>query len=331
MQPDPLDAVVGELELRLERAHQFVEVVGAPVDRLEDHRHAVTLLHVAGQALQRRHGGLGVARRCRAREDLGVAIDGAGRVADPVGQDLGQAQRRRVLVGPERLAIEAGVQVVGQVRPAAGLRQQALQFRCRRTVGRVDLQRLAQRADGAVGVVQLLLVELGAAAQERHAGRRIHRAPRLLVDELAQLRPSAPALERRLQELRRLAVVRPCVVEAPVQLLGLGPLSEPEVEDLGSAPNDLQDGRLLRQLAVEVVGQERRRVLPAIQLVGQAQERLAGLALGRRLLEDLAVPAERAVEVLQLLLVEARDPPGPGLALPGVLDLQQADLAYLDQ
>ena len=53
--------------------------------------------------------------------------------------------------------------------------------------------------------------------------------------------------------------------------------------------------------------------------------------LGGRLLEDLAVPAQRAVVVLELLLVEARDALGPGHALRRVLDLQQADLADADQ
>ena len=327
----PLGPVVGRFELRVERADQLVEIAAAPVDRLEDHRHAGALVGVVGHPLEGADRRRRVARGGRAGEDLGVAIDGAGGVADPVGQDLRQAQRGGVLVGAQRLAVEAGVQVIGQVRPAAGLRQQSFQLGGRLAIGRIDLQRLAQRPDGAVRVIELLFVQLGAAAQERDARRGVRRPAGLLVDELAQLRPGPPALERRFVELRRRAIVGARVEEAPVVLLRLGALSQAQIEDLGGPAHDVEHRRLFVQLAVEVAGEQARRVLPAIELVGQAQERLGGLPLRRRLLEDLPVPAKRAVEVLQLLFVEPRDPLGPAEPFGRILDLQQANLANLDE
>ena len=103
------------------------------------------------------------------------------------------------------------------------------------------------------------------------------------------------------------------------------------VEDLRRAAHDVQHRRLLAQLALQVARQQARQVLPAIQLVGQPHQLLQAEALGRRLLEHLAVPAQRAVVVFQLLLVEARDPLGPREPLRRLLDLQQANLADLDQ
>ncbi len=327
----PLDAVVRRLELRVERADQLVEISGPPVDRLEDHRHAVALVGVVGHPLEGADRRRRVPRRRRPRKDLGVAIDGARGVTDPAGQDLRQAQRRRVLVGADRLAIEAGVEVIGQVRPAPRLGEQPLELRRRLAIGRVDLQRLAQRPHRTPGVVELLLVQLGAAAEQRHPRRRIGRPARLLVDQLAQLHPGAPALEGRLVELRRGAIIGAGVKETPVVLLRLGALAEPQVEDLRGAAHDVEHRRLLAQLSVEIVGEQAGGVRPAIEPVRQAQERLRGLPLGRRLLEDLAIPAKRAVEVLQLLLVKAGDPLRPGEPLGRVLHLQQANLANLDE
>ena len=93
---------------------------------------------------------------------------------------------------------------------------------------------LAQRPDRAAAAVQLLLVELGAPAQQASFCRRIDGAPGLLVDQLAQLLPGAPALERPLEQLRDLAIVGARVEQAPVVLLRLRPLRRGAViEDLG--------------------------------------------------------------------------------------------------
>ena len=143
--------------------------------------------------------------------------------------------------------------------------------------------------------------------------------------------PGAPAFQGGLEQLRDLAIVGARVEQPAIKLLRLGPLSQPVVEDLRRAAHDVDHRRLLAQLALQVVRQQARQVLPAIQLVGQPNELFQAEALGRRFLEHLAVPAQGAVVVLQLLLVEARDPLGPRQALRGLLDLQQANLADLDQ
>ena len=190
-------------QLRLQRADQLVEIARPPVDRLEDHRHAVALVGVAGQPLEGADRRRRVARGRRAREDLGVAIDGARGVADPIRQDRppGAAWPRPCPGRPARdRGWRSGDRPDRASGPACDSRRSSSAAALR--IGRIDLQRLAQRPDGAVGVVQLLLVELGAAAEQRHPGRGIDRPAGLLVDELAQIAPGAPALERRFVELR---------------------------------------------------------------------------------------------------------------------------------
>ena len=213
--------------------------------------------------------------------------------------------------------------------PLTGLRQQPFQLRDRAPVAGLDLERFAQRTDRAIEIVQVLLVELGAPAQEGQLRARVDRPSGLLVDQLAQLLPGAPALQRPLVELRHLAVVGARIEEPAVVLLRLGALSQLVIEDLGGPADDVEDGRLLAELTLEVTGQQAGRVLPAIELAGEAQELLAAQALGRRLLKHLAVPAQRALVVLELLLEEARDPLRPGEPLGRLLHLQEPDLPIL--
>ena len=221
--------------------------------------------------------------------------------------------------------------MIGQLVPLTLGGQQALQLRGGAAVRGIDVHRLAQRPDRAVVAVQLLFVELRAPAQQRQLRRRFDGAPGLFVDQLAQLLPGAPALQRALEKLRDVAIVGARVEQTPVMLLRLGPLSQTEVEDLRGPADDVEDRGVLAQLALQVTREQAGQVLPAIQLVGQANQLLQAETLGRRLLEHLAVPAQRAVVVLQLLLVEAGDALGPRQPLGGLLDLDQANLADLDQ
>ena len=143
-------------------------------------------------------------------------------------------------------------QVIGQLVPLPLGAEQALQLRGGAAIRRIDVHRLAQRPDRAAAAVQLLLVQLRAAAQQRQLRRRVDGAPRLLVDQLAQLLPRAPALQRRLEQLRDVAIVGARVEQAAVVLLRLGPLAQTVVEDLRGAADDVEHRRLLAQLALEV-------------------------------------------------------------------------------
>ena len=180
--------------------------------------------------------------------------------------------------------------------------------------------------------VQPLLVELGAAAQQRQLRRRIDGAPGLLVDQLAQLQPGAPALQRALEQLRDLAIVG-ARVEQPAVVLAPPRAAVPGARSKISAVRRTMSSTagLLAELALQVVASRLARSCQRSSLSASRMQLLQAEALGRRLLEHLAVPAQGAVVVLQLLLVEARDALGPRQALRGLLDLQQADLADLDQ
>ena len=158
----------------------------------------------------------------------------------------------------------------------------------------LDLQRLAQGPHGAVRVVELLLVELGAAAEERHPRRRYRGAPRLLVDELAQIAPGTPALERRFVELHRRLVVGPRVEQAAVVLLGPPRACQLMIE-ISAVRRTMSSTAGSGELAVEVAGEQARGVRPAIELIGQAKQRVGAGPLGGRLLKDLAVPARNAL------------------------------------
>src|SRR6185369_2493468 len=173
--------------------------------------------------------------------------------------------------------------------------------------------------------------EPDAAAQERLLDRGLDGARGLLVVELAQLEPRLPALERALEELAAVAVVGVRVVEPPVVLARLLAVVEAPIEDLRRLARDLQHLGPVAELAGQVAGEQVGHVLPAIELAREAQELLRRQTLGGRLLEHAPVPAQRAVVVLELLLVEARDALGPGHALVRILDLQEADLPDLDQ
>ena len=215
---------------------------------------------VAGQRLQRRDG---VRLSGRPFQDLGVAIDRRRDVVELLVKDPGQPQPDGVGLARVADAVQRRREVLGQLVPLPLGAEQAFQLRGRAAIRGIDVHRLAQRPDRAPAAVQLLLIQLRAPAQQRQLRRRIDRAPRLLVDQLAQLLPGAPALQRRLEQLRRIAIVRTRVEQAPVVLLGLGPLSQPVIEDLRGPADDVDDRRLLAQLALEVIRQQARQVVPS--------------------------------------------------------------------
>ena len=258
--PHPLRPIVDGFELGVERPDQLAEVPRPPVDGLEDHGDAVAFPAPGGQPFERRDR---IALGGRALQDLGVTIDGRRRVPDLALEDLRETQRHRVALRSLLDPVETRAEQVRQVVPLARRREQAFELGGGDAVLRIDLERLPQRSDCPIPVVETLLVQLGAPPQERAARRRLHRAPCPLVAELPQLAPRAPALQGRLVEMRHLRIVGARVEQTPVVLLRLGPLAELEIEDLGGAPDDLEHRRLLPELAFEVAGEENGDVLPA--------------------------------------------------------------------
>ena len=224
--------------------------------------------------------------------------------------------------------------MIGEILPAIVEAQEALHLvgrgRNRPIVG-IEIDDLAQSPQRAIGIIQLLLVEERAPAQQRLLGLDLDGSTRLLVQELTQLDPLAPSLEGPLEEGRGLGIVGSGVVEPAIVGPGLGVAIEAKVEDFGGSPHDLEDRRRALQRAGQGLGQKHGHFAPAAQALRHAQHLIEVELLDGILLEDPPIPLESALVVLELLFVEPGDALGQGQALGGIVDLLQANLGDADQ
>ena len=302
-----------------------------PVDGLQHLGHPGALLRRREQVLQ---GGDGVLVRRAALQHLGVALHGRAGILQLLLEHLRQAQRQCVALRVVRGPPELRLQVIGQVLPALVGAEQALHLvggGGRRAVIGVKIDDLAQRLQGAIGVAQPLLVDERAATQQRLLGLEVGGPARLLVQKLAQLQPLFPALERPLEQGRGLGIPATGVVEPPIERARFRAAVQVHVVDLGGAPHDLQHRRRILQRSRQGVGQQDPDLAPPPQAAAQAQELLQVDPLGGVLLENLAVPLQRAVVVLELLLIKAGDALGQRQPLRRIIHLLQPDLGDVNQ
>ena len=279
-----------------------------PVDRLQDHRDAVPLGRRARQRLQRRDR---LRLSGRPLQHLGVTIDRRGDVVQLA--RAGSAARRSLTASPSRAfgeAVERRRQVIGQLVPLLLGAQQPLQLarRSPRSAGSTSI------ASRSVPIARPRLSSFSSSSfalrrSSASFARRVDGAPGLLVNQLAQLLPGPPALQRPLEQLRRRRDRRGARRTAGGST-SPPPADDPAlVEDLRGPAHDVEHRRAPRPARPRDSSASRlARSCQRSELVGQANQLLQAEALGRRLLEDLAVPAQGAVVVLQLLLEEARDP-----------------------
>ena len=186
-----------ELELRVERAHQLAEVARPPVDGLEDDGDAVALCPAARHPLERRDG-VPLRPACAAgprRSDRRPRPDV---VRAP---SRGSCASRSVTAsrsGVSVIAVDPRGQQIGEIVPLRRRRRAGARAPRRRR-GPPDRPRAPRAAsrwrDRDRRAAPRRAWRSGEAAPTCAAG--IDRAPRLLVDQLAQLAPRAPALERR--------------------------------------------------------------------------------------------------------------------------------------
>ena len=234
-------------------ATSFAEIARPPVDRLQDDGDAVRSTSPAASA-----SSAATACGCPGvrSQHVGVAIDGRDHVIQ-LGSYWIRARRNRAASRFARIAdaIEGGGQQIGQLVPLAPPRPAAAPAP-RRSPDRWDRRSIASRSVpiARLRLVELLLVELRAPAQEREASppdRRRARPPRRTSSrssDQAPQRSSAVSNSCATCAIVGARVVQPPVVASPPP----GARAQPVVEDLRGAAHDVQHRRVLAQLALEV-------------------------------------------------------------------------------
>src|SRR5262249_14693680 len=132
------------------------------------------------------------------------------------------------------------------------------------------------------------------------------RLERLLVG-LDEREPALPADEHRIELGERVLVVGDRAEDAPVRRARLLDVAEAPIVDVAERARDLQGRRPVAGLVVEELLVDEGEAVPALEDGGQPDELIADGAVVGVLAEHLAVPAERALQVLELLLVQTGD------------------------
>ena len=323
-----------ERQLGVEHHHQLLPPVAVPVDRLEHAERALAARLADRQPLERRQRAL----RRLGGQDLLVLIERAVEVAGVLLEHLGQRQPAGDLVGLAGRALDPIAEQVGEVVPALEAAVQPLERvgralvvePGRQAVGQIDHR--APRVDRARQIDQALLehrrlARVQIAAQGVVAADRDH-----VVVDPDQRRPLLVPPEQRLGPRQQR---QPIVVDrrgrrqrAPVGRAARPGGVEAAVVDRRGGDRQLAQVRRVAGVVVEDALVGGGQAGPVAAHRRQPVQLVADVRIARVLGQLPRVPAERAVEILELLLVEPRDAadqidPRVGLALAVELHLVQ--------
>ena len=280
-------AALGEAGLHLEGAHEAVPRPGGAVHGLQrlDHRRGEG--RIAEHRLEGPHGSL---LRSLVAHDLTQDVDGRGAVAEALVLDLGEAELQllaRAVVREGHLLRE----VLRERRPAAEARVRAIERGERHGVGGVAVEHRAVRADGGLGVAELLVLHDGDLRLHPVEFLRVRQhleAPRQRGEHLGPASGGAPRALQRLEHRDVAGVRREHLLQRRHRVLHVAE----------EASLDLRHAHV--EVAPEaLVGVLRRRradehddVAPALHRLGDPQQRLREVVVRRVLGERAAVGVE---------------------------------------
>ncbi len=300
---DPPGRLFRVFQLRAEDDDQLPPPVLGPVDRLQDAGDALLVLLLDHEALEgAQRGRLGLHL-----QHLLVLIDRALDVGQPALEQVGQTEAERHGQLRVRRPLDAPDQELGPLEPLLLRLEQPLQLALGRRVVRIDVERRPVAVHRAGQVAQPVLVDPGHAAVEVEAPARVGRGPHRLLVDLDERVPALRPGQHRLEAGEGLVVARAGLEDPPVGGVRALDLAEPPLGQLGQGQRDVAHDRSLTRHVVEQLLVQVGQAGPAVEHAGQPDQLGAEARIVRVLAQETPVPAERAIHVLELVLVQPGD------------------------